>query len=203
MSTKPRTRLRPEARRAELLSAAAEAFASRSYEAVTMSDIAASAGVSKGLVFRYFPTKGELYREVLQVGVDRARAASDPDPSLPAAEQFRIGLDGYVAVLETYPHALPALEAGGSAQDPEVRRLILAGRDAVADRIISRMGVEQPPKRLRHAVRTWLEFVRLSATAWVADPEVSRDELIELQVATFRAAVEAALGDAAADALLP
>jgi AcrR family transcriptional regulator len=192
-----RTRLSPDARREQLLEVAIASFGSHPYDEVTIADVARRAGVSKGLVFNYFATKRELFREALRVAADRADLATDPDPSLPAAERFRTGLERFVTIVAANPHLLPAF-----GRDPEVRALVDAAYDSIAERMIERMEVAPTP-RLRHAVLAWLEFVRATTTSWVADPALTREQLIELQIVTFRAAASAALGSAASSAALP
>lgn len=55
-----RERKAPEARRAEILDAAAGLFADRGVQEVSMAQIAESAGVAKGLPYHYFDSKDEL-----------------------------------------------------------------------------------------------------------------------------------------------
>ncbi len=192
-----RTRLAPGTRREQLLEAAIAAFGVRPYEEVTIADVAAAAGVSKGLVFNYFGSKSDLFREVLREAAGRADLATDPDPRLSAPERFRTGLEHFVTVVSTRPHLLPAL-----GRDPDADGFVEATYEAIADRVISRMGVSSTP-RLRHAVVAWIEFVRSTTAAWVVDNTVTRGELIELQIATFRAAATSALGPDAGRAALP
>lgn len=67
-STKPkpnRTRLSPEARRAQLLDMAVSAFAASGIERAVHADVAALAGVSTPTVFKYFPTREALVSAVL------------------------------------------------------------------------------------------------------------------------------------------
>jgi hypothetical protein len=52
-------------------------------------------------------------------------------------------------------------------------------------------------------VISWIEFVRTTTASWMADHPISRDELIELQIATFRGAATTALGPEAPRAALP
>lgn len=49
------------ARRNQVLAAALVCFARRGYHATTMADVAAEAGVSKGMPYLYFPSKEALY----------------------------------------------------------------------------------------------------------------------------------------------
>jgi AcrR family transcriptional regulator len=65
-----------EAQRAKILEAARQVFA-RQGRAATMADIAAAAGVSQGLAYRYFASKeeisNELIRQVTQAGLANMR----------------------------------------------------------------------------------------------------------------------------------
>jgi TetR/AcrR family transcriptional regulator len=51
--------------RADLLRTARELFASAGYAGVSMADIAHKAGLQKSSLFHHFPTKDQLYKEVL------------------------------------------------------------------------------------------------------------------------------------------
>ncbi len=74
-SRTPRTVLDPEERRTALLDAAEQAYAERGLSRTTVSDIARAAGVTRGLVYHYFPTTEDLLDGVLERRVE-AFAAS-------------------------------------------------------------------------------------------------------------------------------
>ncbi len=57
-----------EATRQAILEAARQLFGARAYEQVGLRDIAAAAGATAALVNRYFGTKEQLFREVLDSG---------------------------------------------------------------------------------------------------------------------------------------
>lgn len=57
-----------EATRQAILEAARQLFGARAYEQVGLRDIAAAAGATAALVNRYFGTKEQLFREVLESG---------------------------------------------------------------------------------------------------------------------------------------
>ena len=60
-------RLAPQKRRALLVAAAEETFASRGYTQAGLAEVATLAGVSKTLLYHYFPDgRPELYREVME-----------------------------------------------------------------------------------------------------------------------------------------
>lgn len=66
-SPAPRRRQRrKEARPSEIIQAAIELFGERGFGATRLDDVARRAGVAKGTVFVYFPTKDDLFRAVAQ-----------------------------------------------------------------------------------------------------------------------------------------
>ena len=65
-----------EAQRARILEGARAAFARRGLT-TTMAEVAAAAGVSQGLAYRYFASKDELVRALV---AEAMRAAPDSDP---------------------------------------------------------------------------------------------------------------------------
>lgn len=61
------TRLLPRAeRRSSIIAGAARAFAAAGFDATSMEDIAAAAGVTKLILYRHFESKEELYRSILE-----------------------------------------------------------------------------------------------------------------------------------------
>lgn len=60
---------RKQARPGELLDAALSLFVEKGYAATRVEEIAARAGVSKGTLFLYFPTKDDLFRAVVREAI--------------------------------------------------------------------------------------------------------------------------------------
>src|SRR5512132_4421443 len=60
-------------KRGRLLAAAAAVFAERDFHQVQVSDVAERAGVGKGTVYLYFPTKDDLHRAALEASLDGIR----------------------------------------------------------------------------------------------------------------------------------
>src|SRR5512143_3545076 len=77
LDARPRRRVRldNDERRAQLLALARKAFSDRSYDDVSIDDLAREAKISKGLLYHYFPTKRDLYvaglREIAEELVQR------------------------------------------------------------------------------------------------------------------------------------
>jgi AcrR family transcriptional regulator len=62
-----RTRLEVEQRRAQLLTLGQELFSSSTYDELSIDDIARAAGISKGLLYHYFPSKRDYYVATIRV----------------------------------------------------------------------------------------------------------------------------------------
>ncbi|HKY65993.1 MAG TPA: TetR/AcrR family transcriptional regulator, partial [Acidimicrobiales bacterium] len=129
-------RLAPEQRKRLLVGAAEETFASRGYTQAGLAEVAELAGVSKTLLYHYFPDgRPELYREVMQrlVGevVDAVRAAT----RAPTSTSDRVA--DLVAALVTWfdehhdAYRLLVLEPWGSG-DPGVVGQAMAVRARLA-----------------------------------------------------------------------
>lgn len=124
MSAEPkRTRLTPEARRDQILDRAAELVLTDGLAAISMEGVARAAGVSKGLVYNYFPDRQALFAALLQReqrdlndrGMRGALAASD------FADLIRRTTGLYLRQTEARGALIAALLA-----DPGVARLMEA-----------------------------------------------------------------------------
>ncbi|MBI4228078.1 MAG: TetR/AcrR family transcriptional regulator [Deltaproteobacteria bacterium] len=76
-----------EHRREQILKIASELFSEKSYHDVTVDEIADAAGVAKGTIYLYFPSKERLYLEILEDSfeaieslLEKEIAKSDPSP---------------------------------------------------------------------------------------------------------------------------
>jgi AcrR family transcriptional regulator len=91
-----------EAKRQEILKAAAEVFREVGYERATMSDIRARIGGSKATLYNYFPSKESLLLEVMhhsrELELQAVVAALDPEAEDLRKELLRFGQE-FLAVL--------------------------------------------------------------------------------------------------------
>ena len=84
------TRLENDERRRRLLELGARLFTEHAYDEISMAQIAREAGISKALLYHYFPSKQEYFMATLAGGAEELRARVEPDPALPPAA----GADG-------------------------------------------------------------------------------------------------------------
>src|SRR3954451_19088002 len=90
------SRLHTDERRRQLLEAGARVFTEHSYDDASMADVARAAGISKGLLYHYFPSKRDLFVATLEAAAAELRDITQPDPELPIPDQLAAVVDGYL-----------------------------------------------------------------------------------------------------------
>ncbi len=115
-----RRRLSPEDRRAELLSLGAEVFGKRPYDEVRIDEIAERAGVSRALMYHYFPDKRAFFAAVVKDEADRLyEATNDVAPAgMTFFEETRAGVLAYMAYQQQNPESAWAAYVGLGRTDP-------------------------------------------------------------------------------------
>ncbi len=197
-----RTRLETDERRAQLLALAQAAFANRSYDEVSIDDLARSAGVSKGLLYHYFPTKRDLYIAGLREAARLLLELTVVAPSADAApiDRMRSGLDAYLGYVTEHARAYTALMRGGIGSDPEVAAVIEETRRAYVERMLANaegapllFPVRDSPI-LRLALRGWIGFVEQTSLDWAERRDVTQLELRDLLVDVLLSTIKLATG---------
>jgi AcrR family transcriptional regulator len=195
MKRKPKTpayrRLGVDQRRAELLERGAELFARYSYDELSMRQIAKEAGISKGLLYHYFPSKQALFRATLAQAAEELRARTEPDPSLLPAEQLRNSLEAFLELISENSLAYRKLMQSATSV-PEVNELVNEIRDRTAERILAGLYPDVPPTSARIAVHGWLWFMDGACLQWIDRNDLTREQLRDQLLGTLLGALTAA-----------
>jgi AcrR family transcriptional regulator len=189
-----RKRLELDERRSQLLSLAQAAFASSSYDEVSIDDLARAAGVSKGLLYHYFPSKRELYLATVREAAERLLARIVPEPELSPFEQALRGVDAYLRYVRENADAYVSLMQSGVGRDEEVFALVEGTRHRFVEMILDRAGAELLSPLQRSLVHGWVGMVEAACLDWLKRPEVERAELAKLLVKTLLFALSASGG---------
>src|SRR4029079_7898556 len=105
-----RVRLDTDARRAQLLELGMRIFSDHTYDEVSIDDLARAAGISKGLLYHYFPTKRDLYLAGLRHIAGEMLEQHDITPlELPPIERIRHGVDAYLTFVSQRARSFVAL----------------------------------------------------------------------------------------------
>ncbi|WP_177238908.1 TetR/AcrR family transcriptional regulator [Pseudonocardia ammonioxydans] len=139
-----------------------ELFGERDYAEVEISDIAARAGVSRGLLYRYFPDKAGLFAAVVRSQLDGMAELTYTSGSAAAgtaSERILAGLDAYFDYIVAHPNWYRALYRGGTGVDSQVRAMVENAYERQAEQILEQLGLESPDSEQVVAVRCWIAFL--------------------------------------------
>jgi len=191
MSEPAYRRLDVDERRRQLLERGAELFTAHPYDELSMNKIAAEVGISKALLYHYFPSKQAYFEATLGAWAEQLRERTEPDPDLPAVEQLTKSLDAFLSMVEENDVAYRNLmqSATGVA---EIRDLIEEVRRATAQRILDGLYPDGAPPKARTAVSGWLWFMDGACLNWIEHRDVEREELRDLLLGVLMGALVAA-----------
>ncbi|MFC9973002.1 TetR/AcrR family transcriptional regulator [Spirillospora sp. NPDC127200] len=191
---------RGEARRAAILEAAGRLFADRPYDAMSIDEIAAAAGVAKGLIYYYFASKRGLFLAVIQQAAEGLNALAEEYGELSPTERLTRTLDGFLWWADAHRSAFQTVTSGGIGVDAEVIDFYHRVRHRLLGALSEGLtGDRTPPPTLRVALDGWLSFVEGATVSWLAGGDLERDQVRDLAVRVLGGVLQA-VGAAARDA---
>ncbi|MGN6202152.1 MAG: TetR/AcrR family transcriptional regulator [Solirubrobacterales bacterium] len=191
MSEPSYRRMDVDERRQQLLERGAELFTSRPYDELSMNKIAAEVGISKALLYHYFPSKQAFFEETLSVWAEELRQRTEPDPDLPPVEQLQASLGAFLAMVEENTVAYRNLMDSATGVT-EIRDLVDQVRRQTAQRILDGLYAGDPPPKARIAVSGWLWFMDGACLNWIEHRDVDREELRDLLLGVLMGSLVAA-----------
>ena len=183
-----RRRLSPDDRRNELLALGADVFGQRPYDEVRVDEIAERAGVSRALMYHYFPDKRAFFAAVVRAEGERLFEATNtpPQPGQTLFDQVRAGVLAYLQYDEHHPHGAWAAYMGMGRSDPVLRGIDDIDNDRQANRIIDRITHEvgdidsKVERDLRATVYGWLAFTFEMCRQRLIDSSLDADFIADL-----------------------
>jgi AcrR family transcriptional regulator len=186
-----RRRLSPEDRRAELLALGAEVFGKRPYDEVRIDEIAERAGVSRALMYHYFPDKRAFFAAVVRDEADRLyESTNEPTAGLTMFEEIRLGVLAYMAYHQQNPEAAWAAYVGLGRSDPVLLGVEDDAKNRQMEHIMTRIaevvsGVQEAKlesdveRDLRVIIQGWLAFTFEICRQRIIDPTTASDRLAD------------------------
>lgn len=182
-----RRRLSTEERRAQLLSVGARLFSENPYDDVWIEQVAEIAGVSRGLLYHYFPTKRDFFAAVVERESERMLRMTAAVPGVPVRAQLAAGLDTFLEYVQAHAHGYRAFHRADAAGDQAVQRVYQRALAAQERQILAALAEDpefgpafQERPEVRLAVRGWLAFTTSVCLEWLRDAELTRDQVREL-----------------------
>jgi AcrR family transcriptional regulator len=182
------TRLPAPVRREQLLDVALEEFGSTGYHETSMNTIALRAGVTKPVVYQHFPSKSDLYLEVLATVGLRLRTEIEGATASARSPQRIVeqGFGSYFRFFDEHPAAFRVLFGEASRTDRQFASEVAAVENAMAQWVSAILTIDylDPGARLlfghaivgmaEGAVRHWF------ASGQPVSSEVLADQMAEL-----------------------
>lgn len=174
-----RLRLSPDERRAQLLAAARRLYAQRRYDDVSLEELAAAAGVARGLLHHYFGSKRELFLAVMTDSV-RLPVRELPDLSgLDLPERARATMAWILDGARTYGQDwVNASGAEGPAGGGDMQALVDVADDNAARFVLDALGMPDD-EALRARLRPVAPFVKALCREWLQRDTLDHDDVLE------------------------
>ena len=186
----PRRRLRAPARRAAILRAAVDVFASRGYGSPGMAEIAQEAGVTRAVLYDHFGSKRDLFISALNeqsavfLGHVGARITGEGTPR----QRMRDTVDAVFSFAERHPAAWALLYKNDVHGDREVDAAWLESRRgrsaAVAQMLagdLAEVGIDAATPRAGLIVGMLVGALSAGAGEWRREfPGVAREDVVDL-----------------------
>jgi AcrR family transcriptional regulator len=170
-----------EERRQQLIAVALELFSRRSPEDVSIDDVASAAGISRPLVYHYFPGKHSLYEAAVRRAADElASRFVEPLEGPLGARLLRV-MGRYFDFVEEHGPGFAALLRGGPAVGSRANAMIDEVRDGAYEQFLAHLGITGPGPKLSLVVRSWVGLAETAALTWLDGRTIQRGEL-ELQL---------------------
>jgi len=178
-----KVRLTPEARRAQLLEVASAIVGERGIEGLEMRDLAHRAGVTRPVVYRYFPTRHALvlalledFAGAIEVAYRDALVSTLGEPVDIVAKRFVLASSEVIEAKGAGPWHLLAMRGG----DPEVAALGQSIHDRLLSPWVARIAEVTGISRtdLRAIAPIVIATGRAALDAWL-DDRVSKKRAVE------------------------
>ena len=184
MVSRARRRLTAEERRAKILSAAVQAFATDGYDRTSMDRIAALSKATKPVLYDHFPSKQALFLTVLEsirdglIAKGKAIAEAGDGPE----QKFRRAVDAFLQFVEGQPDAARVLLTvpRGDTAATKISREVQAGAAAGIAALLAAVIPGSQPWRRQAAAEFLKEGLHAVAEWWLENPGPSREEIVEV-----------------------
>ncbi|MCU0299971.1 MAG: TetR/AcrR family transcriptional regulator [Candidatus Nanopelagicales bacterium] len=171
-----------EDRRAQLVAIGLDLLQTRPIHELALDEVATAAGVSRTLVFHYFPSKGEYFAAVVATLGQRLLSDAPGDPAADVPTRLRAMVAGFLKFVRLHRGAYVTLVRGASGGEPLVLDILDEVRIALVELWLDAAEWPRRDELTRLAVRGWLgalEEVALTVAASGVPRAAAVDLLVE------------------------
>ena len=173
-----------------------ELLGQHAYDQVSITELARAAGISKGLLYHYFPTKSDFVVAVLHQARQDLDARAAPDPSLDAVGWIDARLETYLSHAEEHSAGYQAIARARHGEDESIRADLAEGRRHQISLLIDLAAALAETKRaklesaaLETVLSGWLSYAEDVVVRWLSEREFTREQVRQLLRQAFFASL--------------
>ncbi|HZX03606.1 TetR/AcrR family transcriptional regulator [Kribbella sp.] len=171
-------RLSADDRRKQLVKIGLMMLRDKPIHELSVDEIAGAAGISRGLLFHYFPSKRDYYVAVISAAGRRLLRVTKPDAALAPEQQLREMLVQFVAFIERRRTAYISFVRGAAGGDDFAVEVYDETRASLTKRILSYLGTpelaDDPTSAEYLRIHAWLSYTEDLAIEWSGIPSEDR-----------------------------
>lgn len=175
-----RRRLSADDRRRQLVGIGLSRIVDTPIQDLSLDAVAAEAGISRGLLFHYFPTKTDFYLACIAAAGRRILRNTAPSPGDSAEVQVRSMITAMIEQIDRRRAFYLTLVHGSGVADPRVSEVYDSVRSVSTDRVMSALSLDPS---LRPVVHAWWAYVEDRALSWSAVAPGERVDVVDELVA--------------------
>lgn len=197
VSSPPR-RLPPAERREQLIDSALAIAAQQGYENLAFEKVANRAGVTRNLVYHYFPGgRQELLEAAVHLAGEQLSSGWVTDPKIPLGQRLEANLNRMMDHAEEPTDAWQLYRQGRGTVDPGLLEIARQYRERVIGLIaLNQLGTAEAPPVVRIALDGFMAYAETVIESAI-EQEMPRAQVIELVSGTLMSTMNAAAGASA------
>lgn len=180
-------------RRRQLVDIGWQLLQNRPIHELALDEVAAEAGISRTLLFHYFPTKGDFYAAVVEAAGARMLKPVHVSADATPQERVRVLIDGFVRLVQRNRVGYTSLVRGAGGGDARVVDAMARVRDALVPRWLDAAGKADATPLVQLVLRGWLVGMEETVLAW-DEKTVRREQLVDHLTKSLFAEIDLAAG---------
>ncbi|MDV8002149.1 TetR/AcrR family transcriptional regulator [Rhodococcus sp. IEGM 1408] len=156
-------RLSRRERHAQLVMMGVRLLETVPFHALSMDDVAERAGVSRSLLFHYFPTKLDYLTAVVEAAADHVLALTQVPETTSADDRTRAIITALVRYIQRRRDNYVAVLRSGRSVDPALEKVVDGMHRTISLRILESIGLPEPGPMPLVLTRSWLAGVEEAA----------------------------------------
>lgn len=181
-------RLSRDERRSQLIVLGIRLLETVPFHALSLDDVAERAGVSRSLLFHYFPTKLDYLTAVVRAAAEHVLSLTEIPGDAHAEDRTRAIITALVRYIQRRRDNYVAVLRSGRAVDPVLEKVVDGMHRTISLRILDSLGMHGPDPLALALTRAWLAGVEELALLG-EESGLPQEAVIESALSTLTAVV--------------